>query len=136
MSNALYDTGRNAFLNAGINYGSDTIKMVPVTSGYTVNLATDQYLSIIGSNTVGTAQVLSGKSSSAGVATCAAITFSSVPGGSTIIAFVVYKDTGVAGTSQLIAYIDTLANGSVNIPTNGGNIVVTPDSGPNALFKL
>lgn len=136
MANALYDTGRNAILNAGVNWGSDTISMILATSGYTVNLATDQFLSILSTNTVGSKVALSGKSSSAGVATCGAVTFTAVPSGSTVIAFVFFKDTGTAGTSQLIGYIDTISSGSVSISTTGSNIVFTPDSGPNSLFKL
>jgi hypothetical protein len=136
MANALYDTGRNAFLNAGVNWGSDTISMVLATSGYTVNLATDQFLTALGANTVGSPVTLTGISSAAGVATCGTVTFVAVPSGSTVIAFVFYKNTGVAGTSQLIGYIDTISSGSVNIATSGVNIVFTPDSGANSLFKL
>jgi hypothetical protein len=45
-----------------------------------------------------------------------------------------YKDSGVEGTSRLIAYIDT-ATGLPCTP-NGGDITVQWDSGANRIFKL
>lgn len=136
MSNILYDHGRDAFLNGSINYTSDTIKMVLVTSLYVVDLANHQFFTDLGANTIGTPQALASKSSSAGIANCAAVVFTAVTTGSTVIAFVLYKDTNTGSTSPLIAYIDTLANGSVSIPTNGSNITVNIDTGANKLFKL
>jgi hypothetical protein len=136
VANALYDTGRNTALGAGLGWTTNTISMILATSGYTVNLATDQFLTALSTNTVGSKVALSGKSASAGIATCSAVTFTAVPTGSTVIAFVFFIDTGTAGTSQLIGYIDTLSSGPVNIATTGSNIVFTPDSGPNQLFKL
>jgi hypothetical protein len=49
-------------------------------------------------------------------------------------ALVIYKDTGMASTSPLIAYIDT-ATGLPYTPS-GGNIDVAWDNGSNKIFKL
>jgi hypothetical protein len=136
MANALYDTGRDAFLNAAINWTSDSIKavLVNIAGGhYTVNLATDQFLSsILLADRVATV-ALAGKSSAAGVANASNVTFPTVSGAA-CGAVVLYKDTGVAGTSQLIAYIDTATG--LPVTPGGGDIVVSWDTGSNKIFKL
>lgn len=136
MTNALYDTGRNAFLNAGINWTSDTIKAALVdTTKYTKNLATDQYFSTISGITgaVIATTTLSGNSASAGVANASTATFTSVTGAASA-AMVLYKSTGTDSTSQLIAYIDTATG--LPVTPNGGSITVTWDTGTNKVFKL
>lgn len=134
MANALYDAGREAFLKGEISWDSDDIKVVLVDSDYTENLASDQFLSDISvGDRVGTSPNLSGKSTTAGVADAADVTFSAVSG-SQVVAMVIYKDTGNAATSPLIAFIDT-ATGFPLTP-NGSDIEVQWDSGVNKIFKI
>lgn len=133
MANTLYDLGREAFLNADIDWTADNIKCSLIDTGtYTFSQAHQFYSSITG--VVGTTSAnFSSKTSTSGVADAGDITFTAVSG-ATIEAIVIYKDTGVAGTSPLIAYIDT-ATGLPCTP-NGGNITVAWDSGANRIFKL
>lgn len=135
MANALYDLGRQAFLDGDLDWSANNIKVILVdTSGYTVNLATDQFLSIIaGAAIIATSANLSGKTSTAGVADANDVTFNSVSGAS-VEALVIYQDSGSAATSRLIAYIDTATG--LPVTPNGGNITVTWDSGANRIFKL
>lgn len=132
MTNALYDHGRDAFLNAGINWTSDTIKVALVDTGaYTVNLSTHQYLSSLTGVTA--TATLASKTSSAGIADAADVAFTAVSGVQSE-ALVIYKDTGTAGTSPLIAYIDTATG--LPVTPNGGDIDITWDNGTNKIFKL
>ena len=135
MANALYDKGREAFLTGGINWSGDSIKAVLVDTGaYTVNLATHQFLSDIAAGArVATSANLSAKTVAAGVADAADSLFTAVSGPS-VEAVVLYKDTGTAGTSALIAYIDTASG--LPITPNGGDITVVWDNGANKIFKL
>lgn len=135
MANALYDKGREAFLNGGINWTSDSIKVVLVDAAdYTVNLTTHQFLSDIAAGArVATSGNLASKTSTAGVADAADITFTAVSGDPSE-ALVIYKDTGSAATSPLIAYIDTATG--LPVTPNGGDITVTWDNGSNKIFKL
>jgi len=134
MANALYDTGRNAFLNGDIDYTSDTIKMALVSNSYTPDLANHDFYDDISSNVVGTPQTLANKTASAGVANCDDVNFGLVASGSAINYILLYKDTGTAGTSQLIALYDT----AVGLPfvTSGAEITIKIDTGANKLFKL
>jgi hypothetical protein len=135
MANALYDTGRAAFLGADVDWLVDNIKAVLVDSAdYTVNLATHQFLSDIAAiGRVATSGNFGTKSATAGVADAADITFTAVTGDPSEV-LVIYKDTGTATTSQLIAYIDTATG--LPVTPNGGDITVTWDNGANKIFKL
>lgn len=134
MANALYDSGRNAFLTGDIDWVADTIKVVLVDAAdYTVNLSTHDFLDDVPSGARVATATLASKTATAGVADAADTTFSSVSG-DVSEALVIYKDTGVESTSQLIAYIDT-ATGLAVTP-GGGDILVQWDSGSNKIFKL
>lgn len=136
MANALYDKGREAFGNAGINWGSDTIKCILIdTAAYTANLATDQFLSTIaGGAIIGTAQTLASKTNTAGVMDAADISFTGLVAAPTIEALVIYKDTGSSATSNLIAYIDTATG--LPVAALATQADVTWDNGANKIFKL
>lgn len=135
MTNALYAKGKQALLDADIDWSADNIKIVLVdTALYTVNLATDQFLSdIAGGARIATSANLSGKTSTGGVADANDVTLSAVTGAS-IEAIAVYKDTGSAATSPLLAYIDTATG--LPVTPNGGDIVVQWDNGANRIFAL
>lgn len=136
MSNALYDAGRQKFLEGTFNWLTDTVKAHLINlSNYTPNLATHQNLSDVGTTSrISTAPVtLTAKTSTGGSANAANVTFSSVSG-AVVGAILLYKDTGVESTSSLIALIDTATG--LPITPNGGDIIITWDTGPNKIFKL
>ena len=134
MANALYDTGRNAFLRGDLSWNSNTFKVVLLSSSYTANLSTHQYLSSIpGGARVATSSALTTLLPGAGVADASDITFTSVSG-SQVTQFVIYRDTGVEATSQLVALFDTAIN--LPITPNGGDITLTWSNDTNRIFKL
>lgn len=132
MASTLYDKGRQKFLEGGIAILTDTIKAALVDTGTYTFSQTHEFLSDL-TGVVGTAVTLGTKTSTSGVFDAADATFTAVTG-ATVEAIVIYKDTGVAGTSPLIAYIDT-ATGLPFTP-NGGDALVAFDSGANKIFKL
>lgn len=135
MANGLYDKGREKFLTASINWSSDTIKVLLIDTGaYTVALATHEFLSdVAGGARIAGPVTLGSKTTTGGAADGGDCTFSAVSGAS-IEAIIIYKDTGVEGTSPLIAYIDTATG--LPITPNGGDIIVQWDNGTNKIFKL
>jgi len=134
VANALYDHGRQAFLEGSINYLSDNIKVALVSSTYVPSLPNHQYLSDLGSTVVGNPVVLTSKTSTAGVAMAANVAFTNAPA-ATVTFIVMFKDTGGPGSSPLICLIDTANGLPVTIPS-GGNVDVNWDTGPNGIFKL
>lgn len=135
MANALYDLGRQAFLDGDIDWAANDIKVYLIdVADYTVNLATDQFANVIaGAAKVATSGNLASKTSTNGVADAADITFTSVTG-DPCEALVIWQDTGNQATSRLIAYIDTATG--LPVTPNGNNIDVIWDSGANRIFKL
>lgn len=135
MANSLYDAARQRYLEGQLNWMTDTIKCILVsTSSYAVQTGTHQYLSDISTSAIiGAAVTLTGKSTTGGAADANDCTFLAVSG-ATIGAIILYVDTGTAGTSPLLAYIDTATG--LPITPNGGDIIVTWDNGTNKIYKV
>lgn len=124
MANALYPKWKEALLQftTNNNLSSGTVKVALLSAGYTYS-STDQFYTAISSAVVGTPQTLGTKTFTNGIFDAADVTFTSVTG-STVVALGIYIDTGTAGTSPLVAYIDTSVTGLPVIP-NGGDITIT-----------
>ncbi len=135
MANTLYDFARQRFLEAQINWMTDTIKVILVDTGaYTPQTGVHQYLSDIPTSArIAGPVTLTSKATTGGAADAADCTFTSVTGAS-IESIIIYADTGVEATSPLIAYIDTATG--LPITPNGGDIIVTWDNGTNKIFKV
>lgn len=135
MANTLYDFARQRFLEAQINWMTETIKVILVDTGaYTPQTAVHQYLADIPiSARIAGPVTLTSKSTAGGAADAADCTFTSVSGAS-IEAIVIYSDSGTEATSPLIAFIDTATG--LPITPNGGDIIVTWDNGANKIFKV
>jgi hypothetical protein len=129
MANAFFpefkQTLISTFLGAGATVPAATVKAALVSSSYTYNSAHNFY-DDVSATVLGTPQTLGTKTYVNGTFDAADITFSAVSGGATAKAVVIYIDTGVAGTSRLIAYLDTLTN--LPIATNGGDLIITWDA--------
>lgn len=128
MANALYDSGRNGFLQGEFNWSSDTFKVILLSSQYTVNLSSHTTTANIG-GTVAISGALTTLVPGAGVADANDITISGVAG-TTVTQFVIFHDS----SKKLIAHI----NDSTNLPftPSGGNVTLQWDNGTNKIFKL
>jgi hypothetical protein len=135
MANQLYDAGREGFLIGQLDWSTNTIRAVLVdTTKYTVSIAGHAWLSDISADArIAISSPFSTKTTTAGVANAAAATFTSVTG-QTCSALVIYRDSGTASTSRLIAYITN----AVGLPVtpNGGTITINWDTGVSKIFKL
>lgn len=134
MSNALYAKGKEKILSGAINFLNDTIKVALVKSTYGVNLTAHEFLSDLGSNALGTNQTLSSKAATNGRFDAADPVWTAVVAGDTAACIVIYKDTGVAGTSPLLAFIDQITG--FPLQTNGGSISPEWDNGTYGIFSL
>lgn len=134
MANALYDEGRDKFVNGDIDYTNDLIRLTAVnTSIYSVDLENDEFYSSIPPSARVSAVTITGKSTSKGIVDADDSSFPSVTGAQ-IGAFVMDRDSGSDSSSALFAFWDT----AIGLPVtpNGGDITVTWSSGTNRIFKL
>lgn len=140
MANALYPKYKELLLNPGslgsssgtaVDLSDDTIKIALIDTGtYTYSSSHDFYDDVSG--VVGTPATLGSKTVTNGTFDAADVTFTSVTGNS-VEALIIYKDTGSAATSPLIAYIDTASSG-LPVTPNGGNITITFNA--SGIFSL
>lgn len=135
MANALYDKGREGFLDGSIDWDTNDIRVILIdVADYTVNLATHTFLNEVPAiSRVATSGALTSKTVAAGVADAADVVLASVTGDPSE-AIVIYQHTGVEATSRLIAYIDTATG--LPVTPNGGDITIQWDNGANKIFKL
>jgi citrate lyase alpha subunit len=129
MSNAWYPTGLAAVFKADVDILVDTIKAALVDDTYTYSAAHDFY-NDVSAYVLDTPVALSGRSVTAGEFFADDVTFTAVAAGDTVGGVVIYKDTGVAGTSALLGFAGRQAD-SVPIArdTTGGDITLTWPSG-------
>jgi hypothetical protein len=135
MASALYDKGREGFLDGSIDWDTDDIRAILVDTGaYTFSAAHDFLDDVAAPARISVSSALGSKTVTSGVADAADVTFTAVTGAS-VEAIILYKHTGTDSTSRLIAYIDTASSG-LPVTPNGGDITIQWDNGANKIFKL
>lgn len=137
MANGLYEKAKEKMLTADLDMSVLSIYAALVNSQYlaVVDLAADDFWSDASAYEVGAAVSLpnAGKDFTNGVFDASDITFPTVTGDSAY-AIILFNNTTVPSTSDLIAIIDT-GTGLPVVP-NGGDIDVLWDSAANKIFKL
>ena len=132
MANAIYPKWKEAIMQASANSSlGGTVKVAIVDTGTYTYSSAHEFLSSL-SGVVGTAQTLSTKTFTNGTFDADNVTYTGVSGSSSE-AIVIYIDTGVAGTSRLVCYLDS---GYTNLPVtpNGGDITIAWAAG--GIFTL
>lgn len=136
MANAFYAKGAEKLLAPLIGGAAltGTLKAIAVKNTYVENLTTDEFYTSISAHVVGAAVTLASTTVAGGKLDATDPVFAALAGGSTLEAIVLYMDTGVAGTSALIARIDE-CSGLPHV-TDGGNFEPTWDNGPYKIISL
>jgi hypothetical protein len=123
MANSLYTPFKKLLLDADIDLLVDNIKVVLVDAAdYTFSAAHDFLDDVAAGARVATSGNLASKTTTGGTFDSADFTFSAVSGDPSE-ALIIYKDSGSAATSPLIAYIDTATG--LPVTPNGGDITIT-----------
>ena len=133
MANKFFPGGKKKILDADIDLLVDTIKVALVKAAYSYSAAYEFY-SDVSANVISTPQTLANRTTTNGVFDADDVTFPAVTAGDSAEAVIIYKDTGVAGTSALIAMYDSITN--FPFTTNGADIVIQWDSGSSKIFAI
>jgi len=133
MANAIYPKYKQALLDASANTDINdlTVKVALVDTGTYTYSAAHEFLSSL-SGVFGTAQTIANTTVTDGLFDGDNVTFTAVTGNS-VEALVIYIDTGTAGTSRLVTYIDTSVTG-LPVTPNGGDITITWNA--SGIFQL
>lgn len=143
MANALYDPGREGFLDGSIDWDTASIK-VAMVRGYTFSAAHKFVSDVTGAGGTlhATSSALASKTVTSGVADAADIVLSGVTANAAAHVLIVFQASAVGGgadvaatAQRLIAYLDTGTQLPVT-PAVAGDYTVTWDSGTNRIFKL
>lgn len=134
MANSLYNISRQACLESGIGWLTNTIVAYLIDTGaYTFSASHDHLSDVPGGARIAGPVTLTGKATTGGAADADDVTFSSVSGTTCEALLLVDATSGVESTSPLIAYIDTATG--LPITPNGGDIIVPWDNGTNKIFR-
>ena len=125
MANALYPLWKEQLLQftTNNNLSAGTVKVALIDTGVYTYSAAHQFFSSASAASIGTPQTIGSKTFTNGVFDGADVSFTAVTGNS-VEALIIYVDTGTAGTSPLVAYIDSSVTG-LPVTPNGGNIGIT-----------
>lgn len=121
MASQLYPKGKKKLLDADIDLLADDIRIAIIdTADETYNSTDEWHSDLAGAGIVASSSAdLTGKSTTSGLFDANDVTLTSVSGDS-VEAVVLYKWTGVSGTSPLIAWFDL----SSSFSPNGSDITV------------
>ncbi len=133
MANAIYPLYKQALIDGDSNVDLNdlTVKVALVDTGTYTYSASHQFLTSL-TGVVGTAQTIAATTVTNGLFDGDDVTYTAVTG-SSVEAIVIYIDTGTAGTSRLVAYIDTSVTG-LPVTPNGGDIAITWNA--SGIFQL
>lgn len=134
MANALYDPGREGFLDGSIDWDTADMRVMLVLSTYAFSAA-HKFIADLGAVDNGRSAALGSKTVTGGVAD-AADTSLVATAASASKALAVFQHTGVDATARLIAYIDTPTSGLPFTPSAGQTVNIAWDNGANKIFKL
>lgn len=116
----LYPKWKQALVQASANSAlTGTVKVALIDIGTYTYSDTHEFLTDL-TGIVGTSQTIGTKTYVDGVFDGDDVSFTAVTG-NTVEALVIYIDTGVAGTSRLVSYVDS-GVGSLPVTPNGGDI--------------
>ncbi len=140
MAGVLYDKGREKFLGTvtQINWTSDTIKAVLVSSSYVPNTSTHEFagLTIQAHTSSLTPQTIGNKTTTNGIADGDDVTFTAV-GANLVWNYVaIFKDSGLPNSSPLIALIDSGSALGLPLTSSGGDLTIQWANTTNRIFKL
>ena len=133
MTSALYDKGREGFLDGSIDWDTDDVRVALVESTYTFVAAHD-FMDDLGTNDNGRSAALTGKTVTNGVANAASTSLTATSAVA-CNALIVYQYNASDTAARLIAYIDS-ATGLPFTPAASQTVNIAWDTGANKIFKL
>jgi len=134
MANAIYPKYKEALLDgaANIDINDGTVKVALIDTNDVSYSAAHDFYDDVSAAVVGTPQTIGTTTVTNGLFDGDNVTFTAVTG-DPCEAVIIYIDTGVSGTSRLVAYIDTGVTG-LPVTPNGGDITITWNA--SGIFQL
>lgn len=134
MSNTMYPSARTAFLTGSLDWVGQSFSVAALDhAGY--NPSNENLDDLAG--VLATAAITGRVALVNGVADADDLTISGVSALDTVRALVIYRDTGTASTSTLVAWIDETADSTpLERPSDGSPIPIVWSNTPERVFRL
>ena len=132
MANTFYPKGAQKILGGQIDFSTHPISAALVPSGYTYSAA-HEFLADVGT-VIGTAVALAGKSVTGGAFDANDTDLGALAGGSTLGSILLFKDTGSAASSPVLAHLTKITG--FPLSTSGTNVSVRWNDGSTKIFSL
>lgn len=118
MANTVYPKAKAAMMSGNVNLLGSTVR-IQMYDDDVVYDATDEFLSNVTGTPLGSAVEITGKDVTSGQFTGTIGSFNP-PAGGTVIAMIVFIDTGSSATSRVIGWLDTKEDSTpISLPTTG-----------------
>ncbi len=135
MSNTLFAAAREAFGTAQLSWTAGTWRVAALKQGYTLNPELADYLSDVDVvQRVAISNPITGRSMSKGWFLASPTLFPTTVDANLVGSLVVYRDTGVEATSDLVIYIRDAR--SMPFRFTGGSVYVVWQVGNSGVFRL
>lgn len=138
MPNSLYNYARELCATSGLDWVSGTFRCYLIdkdaSPGYTFSAAHQYFSSVDAATHAAGPQTLGSKAATDGACSAGNVTFSAVSAGPAIDAILIIKFVSDPSDSPNVAWIDTATG--LPITPNGGDIIVTWDTGTNKIFRV
>lgn len=126
MANQFYDKARVRNADGAFDWDGDDMRIAAVSSGYTPNIANDEFASVLGTNILGTPMTIPARTIATGGWLMAGLTsYAGVLSGDTVTGWAIYQWSGSLAASPLVAFMDENDDGSpISRAGDGTNIPV------------
>jgi hypothetical protein len=136
MANAMYPLSRQAWADGDLDWSGQDWRVILLDNTYAYSEAHD-FLTDVNAAQVAVSGNLTGKTNVLGVCDADDVVFPAVLVGDIVSSIVVYQWTGVAATSRVAIFYDTLATAElISFSTDNGDIIVRWSNGPTKMFRL
>ncbi len=135
MSNTLFAKARESFGTQVLNWLTQDFRIAALKTGYSVDEDSADYLSDLDdTQIVATSDLVTGKSMARGWFYALPTRFAALTSPNSVGSLAVYRDTGVAATSDLVLYIRSAR--SMPFTFTGGAVYVLWQIGDRGIFRL
>lgn len=123
MANEVYPKAKEGMLTGDVDVMGETVRLQMFDDDVVYD-ETDEFLSNVTGTAVGAAVEITNKDVANGQFTGDTSAFTP-PNGHTVIALIVFIDTGLASSSRVLAFLDTKDDTTpISIPTTGGSMLL------------
>lgn len=136
MSSQLYPSAREKFLTAQLNWTSGVYRAILLPESYTPNFDNEFFSEVFAGVRLAVSDPISARTATDGYANCASVRFGVLVDSRKAAKMIIFRDSGIEATSDLVAFIDTEGLQGAPLDLIGFEYFYTPNSIDGGIFRL